>query len=537
LALSRRLFSKLRDSRRRKYLSQGVAATLSITVLAVILLAPTAAAFTVGVLGLADGQDVAQGGSFKFRVRVTVESGELVPIQQLKIVLDGTGYSFNPNTGAAIPPTTPAISSLTPENFQAGSLYTPTYGYGYGYLIGYGYNPTSGYGYGYGSPNTYGYGFSGPRRLDYLVTLSPGYLSLGPHTLRVDVVTGLSPPSEFSSQTVTFNVVSGTTQSDTVTGTTPSVDHTATTGVSITLSGVTYTDPTAPGVITTLKYTVTPTTAVTISDATGKTAALYIDVKAFNIASGTATITISYTDTEISGLDENTLTLYYYSPTTNTWIELSNIVRDTSANTISGTIDATKLTATILTLAGTPPPTLPPPTIIPKATASLTTQRLTAPPGSSITITLTLTSQTTITGGHITLTLPKYLKISNIKTVNFKGVSTIINRTLRIEKTTPPYTKSATISLTLTIPLNASIQVGETYTITIEKAQIPGATINFATPKTITITITKPTINEIFSALDSHFDKTPSIYTENRIPTIKDILNLLDFHFKGKVQP
>jgi len=496
-----------------------------------ILLAPPAAAISVSILDLTNSQSVQQGGSLlQFRVRVEVSTGERVPFQGLNIILDGTAYQFTPIGGNV------TVQTLLKVTAPSNLIYTSNYGYDYGVLTGYGYSSQSGYGWGNGT----GYGFAGPRQFTYNVTLDQNQLSTGSHTIRADLVTGTSPISAFSSATVNFTVTAAAgfsqTVATTVSGSSPTVDNTATTGVSVAFLGLTYSPGATQGTVVTQRYSATPSTAITLYAATGRTAAFYVDVRVYNIVSGTATITLTYTDAQVSGLNENTLTLYAYS--SGTWTELSSVSRNTAANTVTGSISVTQLTGTIIALAGTPAPSPPPPSppVLSLVTANIQAERLVVAPGSSVTITLALDSEAPMTTGHLNFTLPRYFRVSKIVTVNFEGTRSLIDRTLRIDKTTTPDTKSATISITLTAPLNSSIRVGETYNVTAE-ASIRLSTVSFKTPNTITFTIEKPSVEGVFSALDSYFDKTVSIYTENRIPTTKDILNLLDFHFSGRVRP
>ncbi len=73
-----------------------------------------------------------------------------------------------------------------------------------------------------------------------------------------------------------------------------------------------------------------PTNAVP----TGKTAAKYVVINT-DINISNATITYTYTSSEISGIDENTLRLYRFSTQLNDWVLLTGGV-DTSAKQVSG---------------------------------------------------------------------------------------------------------------------------------------------------------------------------------------------------------
>ena len=536
--------------KRRKHLPQGIATAFTAAIIGIILLAPSALAVSIEIQGLSNGQQLGNSGSFSFLAQVTISSGEVVPLDRLNVVLDSVIFQFNPSTGAAIGSTSSVIDSILPVNFVSGNLYSTDFNSGYGYsyakLKAYSY----GYGYNYyGSPDGYGYGFSGPRTFIWNVTLLPENLSTGNHTLRMDVKTSGLSMNTFSSSTITFEVVAGASASTIipVTATSATIDHTATTKTKVVLAGITLTDPNIPATITTLNFDTAPTTSVTVAAGTGKTPAKFVDIRGFNFASGTATITLTYTNAEVAGLDESALTLYYWSSSLSSWVQFSDIVVNTAANTITGSIDVTLLTGTYVALAGSAPTVAPPVPIagpeagLPGVSATLNTNlrlvSLEVAPGSTITVSIILTSTQLMSTGSITLTLPENLIYSDLTTSNFDGSNTLTGRTLVLERDGAVGSNTARIFFKLTAPLDSTIKVGETYTVTIDEIIMQGMTINFRTEQTVTLNIVQPTVRTIYSALDSHFNGVPSPYTENRYPTINDIMALLDFRLAGEISP
>ena len=547
-------------SKHRKHLPQGIATTLTVSIIAIIILAPSALAVSIEMHGLSNGQILGNSGSFTFLAEVTISSGEVVPLDRLNIVLDSVIFQFNPSTGAAIGSTSSVIDSILPVNFVSGNLYSTDFNSGYGYSYAKLKAHSYGYGYNYyGSPYGYGYGFSGPRTFIWNVTLLPENLSTGNHTLRMDVKTSGLSMNTFSSSTVTFEVVAGISGSATIptTSTTATVDHSSTTNTTVVLTGVTFIDSSVPATITTISFETAPDTSVTVSAAFGVTAVKFVDVKAFNLASGTATITITYTDAEVAGLDEDALTLYYWSNSAGTWIQFSNIVRTPASNTISCDIDVTLLGGTYIALGGTAPaapPAAPPvvPPVVPPAvpgpgpglpgvSATVNTNlrlvSLQVAPGSAITVSIKLSATQLMTSGSITLTLPENLVYSDLRTINFEGSSTLTGRTLVLTRSGASGSTTATIFFKLTAPLDSTVRVGETYTVSIDEITLAGMQVNFQTEQIVTFNIVQPTVRNIYSALDSHFNGISSPYTENRVPTITDIMNLLDFRLAGEVSP
>ena len=551
MARRQRVRSKVRRLvKRSKYLPQGIGTSLTIAIIAIIILAPSAMAISLEILGLSDGQKLGNSGSFTFLAKITISSGEVVPLDRLQIVLDSVIFQFNPSTGATVGSTSSVISSISPVNFVSGNLYLTDFNSGYGYsyakLKAYSYGYSGNY---YGSPDGYGYGFGGPRTFIWNVTLLPENLSTGNHTLRMDIITSGLSMNTYSSSTITFEVVAGASASTIipVTATSATIDHTATTKTKVVLAGITLTDPTIPATITTLDFDTAPTTSVTVAAGTGKTPAKFVDIRGFNFASGTATITLTYTNAEVAGLDESALTLYYWSSSLSSWVQFSDIVVNTAANTITGSIDVTLLTGTYVVLAGSAPTVAPPVPIagpeagLPGVSATLNTNlrlvSLEVAPGSTITVSIILTSTQLMSTGSITLTLPENLIYSDLTTSNFDGSNTLTGRTLVLERDGAVGSNTARIFFKLTAPLDSTIKVGETYTVTIDEIIMQGMTINFRTEQTVTLNIVQPTVRIIYSALDSHFNGVSSPYTENRYPTINDIMALLDFRLAGEISP
>jgi len=536
--------------RHKKHLPQGIATAFTAAIIGIILLAPSALAVSIEIQGLSNGQKLGDSGSFTFLAKITISSGEVVPLDRLQIVLDSVIFQFNPSTGATVGSTSSVISSISPVNFVSGNLYLTDfnsgYGYSYAYLKAYSYGYSGNY---YGSPDGYGYGFGGPRTFIWNVTLLPENLSTGNHTLRMDIITSGLSMNTYSSSTITFEVVAGASKSAVipVTATSATIDHTATTKTKVVLAGITLTDPNIPATITTLNFDTAPTTSVTVAAGTGKTPAKFVDIRGFNFASGTATITLTYTNAEVAGLDESALTLYYWSSSLSSWVQFSDIVVNTAANTITGSIDVTLLTGTYVVLAGSAPTVAPPVPIagpeagLPGVSATLNTNlrlvSLEVAPGSTITVSIILTSTQLMSTGSITLTLPENLIYSDLTTSNFDGSNTLTGRTLVLERDGAVGSNTARIFFKLTAPLDSTIKVGETYTVTIDEIIMQGMTINFRTEQTVTLNIVQPTVRIIYSALDSHFNGVSSPYTENRYPTINDIMALLDFRLAGEISP
>lgn len=479
--------------KRSKYLPQGIAASLSVMIIALIVFAPTASAISVDILGATNSQSIGHSGKFKFVAHVNVNSGELIPLETLNLILDGQTFSFNPSTGEPIGTESPAVISVDPVNFPVGQLNSPSYGYTYGYFLGNSY----GSGYSYGSPYGYGYGVAGPRTLNYLITLNASRLAAGSHTIQIGVVAALSPTSTYTSSTVTINVVENdVSEGDQVSETNPPViDHSVTTNVKVLLTGATYSDGSVGGTITSVKFNTKPNTLHTIeSDTGGKKGAKWVDVKSYGFTAGTATITITYTDAEIAaaGLNENTLTLYYYNTGTNTWTALTGIVRDTVANTVTGQIDVTLLTGTYVSLAGSTAAVAGPPLIIApgngvvststtstSTTTSTTTTTSTSSSSTSPTpaTTKTITSTKTATG-KITSTTTRTLQTTTVATSTSTAIQTSTATTTLITTSITTITRGDGKIITSTITSTSTVTSGKTNTHTETSTFVPpGVTV------------------------------------------------------------
>ncbi len=206
---------------RYKYLPHGVTAALSVAIIGVIVFAPAASALSVEILGAANNQKVGRSEDFKFVAHIKITSGELIPLQTLNIVLNGQTYSFDPRTGEPIGNTSEAIESVEPTDFPGGQNDTKPNGGTYGYFTGFNDSQTS-----YGSPNAYGYGVAGPTTINYQITLDTSKLPAGTNTIRLNVVTALSPVSTYWSPTIQITVESkGHSNADQVHGNNQETDH------------------------------------------------------------------------------------------------------------------------------------------------------------------------------------------------------------------------------------------------------------------------------------------------------------------------
>ena len=85
---------------------------------------------------------------------------------------------------------------------------------------------------------------------------------------------------------------------------------------------------------------------------TGMTPVKFVDVYVTGFTTGTATVTISYTDAEVEGLDESGLRVHYWYE--DSWNLAENITIDTDANTILADIPVSALTGTPIGIGGNP---------------------------------------------------------------------------------------------------------------------------------------------------------------------------------------
>lgn len=89
---------------------------------------------------------------------------------------------------------------------------------------------------------------------------------------------------------------------------------------------------------------------------TGKEAVKFIEVYVTGFTAGTANIKLHYTDAEISGFVEDSLTLSYWDG--DSWEAADNIVLDAAANSISGDIPVSALSGTAMGIGGTKIPAM-----------------------------------------------------------------------------------------------------------------------------------------------------------------------------------
>ncbi|MBI2846686.1 MAG: hypothetical protein HYX82_02255, partial [Chloroflexi bacterium] len=187
---------------------------VAILILSVVTLLPPAGAVAVNILNFPDGLQVQQSGAPRtFELRVEINAGERVPIKEVRVILDNAKViKYAPQGTQIVPPggvfdqSIPNLQLISPTT---SALFNPTpegYGYSYGALYGYGFT----FGYGSGTNTAPAdFGFAGPFTLRYNVTIFPAQLAPGPHNIRIDVSTDLSPNNTFSSQTINFAVAGG----------------------------------------------------------------------------------------------------------------------------------------------------------------------------------------------------------------------------------------------------------------------------------------------------------------------------------------
>jgi len=353
-----------RFAQNRRFLSAILVTTL---LLGVIAFLPTAQAVEVEIIGLENGQKLTFGGTTSFTIKVSINTDERIPIDEIRVIIDGQTLRFQPGgiqiTNSPIIPSLgapiPDLSSLFGYYYGFGSLYGYGYTFPYGYAVNTGPAYSSTYGYGYG------YGFAGPLTFTMNAVLNQGHLAVGAHQIRVDILTGLTPRDTFSSATISFEVLPppptapppppppppGLIHAVEVTSSNPSVDATQVAGVLAKFTNLGY-GPGARGEVRIVRIVGTPTTAVTVEQGTGNQPVRFVDVQVVNIVRGSAEITVSYDEAQLGGVKEETLTLHYYNAAANRWVELSNIKVDTVNNTVTGTIDVAALSGTIIAISG-----------------------------------------------------------------------------------------------------------------------------------------------------------------------------------------
>jgi hypothetical protein len=109
------------------------------------------------------------------------------------------------------------------------------------------------------------------------------------------------------------------------------------------------------GTIIIVRYLNEPQTAVQFSSGaikggTGKSAIKFVGARVEGATKGTATVTIHYTDAEVSKYNMNSLFMAYFSG--GTWHKCTNILVSTSNSTISGDIPISRLSGTAVGLGG-----------------------------------------------------------------------------------------------------------------------------------------------------------------------------------------
>jgi len=143
----------------------------------------------------------------------------------------------------------------------------------------------------------------------------------------------------------------GTEASGGVTGDTATLDATAA-GLLVNISGA---GSEASGTIGAFAFNGVPSTEIdkALVETQSKSALKYVDVKVTGLTQGDATITLNYTDDEVTarGIVEDTLRLYYWY--NGKWVLSYNSSVDTGTNIITGTIPASRLTGTPIAGAGT----------------------------------------------------------------------------------------------------------------------------------------------------------------------------------------
>ena len=167
--------------------------------------------------------------------------------------------------------------------------------------------------------------------------------------------------------------------------------------------------------------------------------------------------------------------------------------------------------------------------------ASLTLDRVEVQPGSSVKVRVVLSATQPITEGAVVFNVPPAFKTKALSVEGLPGaVSRVDGKLLLNKSAAQPSYLTATVTFDLVVPLNASVSVGQIVSVA-ASVDVPDFAVSFDTPTTISITVVKPTVRSIFSALDSYFDKAVSEYTEGRVPVKQDIYALLDFYFRGRV--
>ena len=166
------------DSRKRLIISLAITGAI---ILALVLVSPVSGLTIV----ITDPSPTTLGGNISFQVIITVEDGELLPIENVNLEI----YNASDNTYYLICTNLPLIS-ITKIYSTAGGNVTvqavPGAGWGYGY--GYGYVEWENYGYYFGYGYGYGYG-PGSASITYNVTwASPSAWPAGNYVIKATVI-------------------------------------------------------------------------------------------------------------------------------------------------------------------------------------------------------------------------------------------------------------------------------------------------------------------------------------------------------------
>jgi hypothetical protein len=594
---------------------QTLAVFLTLAIIGALLFIPQASAITVEVSGITSGETITRGIVRTLTFTINVESGETIPIQSIRVVIDGSEYTATP-IGGPLTPSNSIIPSITLVTPPPAYLYTPGYGYGYGYLFGYGLTPAGVYGYGYGYPYGYGYGFVGPTQIQYTALLYTANLGLGSHSLRVEVETGLQPTGVFSSQTISFTIVAPPPAPPAPPAPPPappaaelealppeeraakllqvstedaarrveemSVDKAA--------EAIRVMNATAAAKILNLVNTTRLAAILTtlpLNHSAQVTLELKVDraaeaVLTMNVATAaqliqtTVTINITRTaqivDTMVAVNVARAASIVEQLPTetlVNLLVEITRLpstpekaAKLIDAMSLSKAVDAVRTLiasdklqtlAQIFAHVSTPRlndifkqltsaerlralPYLDAATQarLKHVKASFTVEKVEAQPGASVKITLQLSATQPIPEGAVTFNVPTAFKTKAISVEGLGAASREDGRVVVTKSAAQPSYSTATVTFDLVVPLNASVSVGQIVNVAVS-VDVPDFAVSFDTPTTISVTVVKPTVQSIFSALNSYFDKTVSGYTEGRVPVKQDIYALLDFYFRGRV--
>lgn len=109
------------------------------------------------------------------------------------------------------------------------------------------------------------------------------------------------------------------------------------------------------GTIIVVQYPSAPQTTVQFSaggikGGTGKSAIKFVGLRVEGTTTGTAHVTVSYTDNDVSAYDVNSLILAYFSG--GNWHNAGNITISSANDTISGDIPVSRLSGTAIGLGG-----------------------------------------------------------------------------------------------------------------------------------------------------------------------------------------